>query len=204
MASLSERDFYAILSKTIPQDKYAPFDLELGGPYIHLLLFVHRIQGIDSGIYFLLRNERDFENIKGKCDPLFIWEKVKSPDSLPLYLLKKGDFRNEAAFASCGQEIAGDGVFSLSMIGKFRELIEKQPFLYRLLLWEAGIIGQTLYLGAEARSMSGTGIGCFLDDVVHKMIGLKDDSYQSIYHFTVGKPTKDTRLTTLAPYYHLK
>ncbi len=164
---------------------------------------MHRIQGLDSGIYFLIRNERDFEDIKGKCDPLFIWEKVKAPNSLPLYLLKKGDFRRDAAFASCNQEIAEDGVFSLSMIGKFRGLIERQPFLYRLLHWEAGMIGQTLYLGAEAHSMSGTGIGCFLDDVVHKMIGLKDDSYQSIYHFTVGRTLKDTRLTTLPPYHHL-
>lgn len=28
--------------------------------------------------------------------------------------------------------------------------------------------------------------------------------YQSLYHFTVGKPIEDQRLQTLAPYHHLE
>ncbi|GAX60899.1 nitroreductase [Candidatus Scalindua japonica] len=107
-------------------------------------------------------------------------------------------------FASCQQDIAGDGAFSVGMITKFKENIEKNCFSYRRLFWETGMIGQILYLEAEVHSLRGTGIGCFFDDVVHKLLGLNDNSYQSLYHFTMGGALEDKRITTLPPYYHLK
>lgn len=53
--------------------------------------------------------------------------------------------------------------------------------------------------------MRSTGIGCFFDDPVHQLLGLHEDSiqYQSIYHFTIGDPIIDTRISTLPPYHHL-
>ena len=66
------------------------------------------------------------------------------------------------------------------------------------------MIGQVLYLEAEAHGFRGTGIGCFLDDAVHEIMGFKDNHYQSLYHFTVGKPIDDPRLTTYPPYFHLR
>ena len=66
------------------------------------------------------------------------------------------------------------------------------------------MIGQVLYLEAEAQGVRGTGIGCFFDDPVHEVIGLKDNTWQSLYHFTIGHPVEDPRLTTLPPYSHLK
>ncbi len=57
-----------------------------------------------------------------------------------------------------------------------------------------------LYLEAEAVGIRATGIGCFFDDAVHQLLGIKDDSYQSLYHFTVGYPIEDTRLITMPPY----
>ncbi len=89
------------------------------------------------------------------------------------------------------------------MIAKFKENIGEKPFLYRRLYWEAGMIGQVLYLEAESHSVRGTGIGCFFDDVVHKLLGFSDNSYQGIYHFTIGGALEDERITTLPPYYHL-
>ena len=62
------------------------------------------------------------------------------------------------------------------------------------------MIGQILYLEAEAAGIRSTGIGCFFDDPVHDLFGFKDGTYQSLYHFTVGGPVEDTRLTTLPPY----
>ena len=62
------------------------------------------------------------------------------------------------------------------------------------------MIGQVLYLEAEAAGVRGTGIGCFFDDAVHEVFGLHGRAYQSLYHFTVGSPVEDTRLTTLPPY----
>ncbi len=66
------------------------------------------------------------------------------------------------------------------------------------------MIGQVLYLEAEAHGLRGTGIGCFFDDAVHEIMGFNDNHYQSLYHFTVGKPIEDPRLTTYLPYDHLK
>src|SRR3989338_3532668 len=60
--------------------------------------------------------------------------------------------------------------------------------------WETGMIGQVLYLEAEAHGVRGTGIGCFLDDPVHEILGLKDHTFQSLYHFTIGGPVEDARL----------
>ena len=73
-------------------------------------------------------------------------------------------------------------------------------WFYRRLYWECGVIGQLLYLEAEAYGIQSTGIGCFFDDPVHELLGLRDRSYQSLYHFTVGGAVIDTRLTTLLPY----
>ncbi|MGR3301995.1 MAG: SagB/ThcOx family dehydrogenase [Candidatus Scalindua sp.] len=202
--AITKKDFFAILDKTIPRSHSAPFDLEPGEIFVHLIIFVHRVVDLDSGLYFLIRNEKDLTDIKHNCHPYFFWERVHdAPQMLPLYLLKKGDFRRDATFASCQQDIAGDGAFSVGMIAKFRENIEENPFLYRQLFWETGMIGQILYLEAEAHAVRGTGIGCFFDDVVHKLLGFDDNTYQSLYHFTIGGTLEDKRITTLPPYYHL-
>lgn len=44
-----------------------------------------------------------------------------------------------------------------------------------------------------------TGIGCYFDELVHDLFGLSPD-WQSLYHFTVGGPVEDARLTTLPAY----
>ena len=66
------------------------------------------------------------------------------------------------------------------------------------------MIGQILYLEAEAQGVRATGIGCFFDDPVHDLLGLPDDAFQSLYHFTVGGPRDDERLATRAAYHHLE
>ena len=76
--------------------------------------------------------------------------------------------------------------------------------MYPRLFWETGLVGQVLYLEAEAHDLRATGIGCFLDDEMHKILGLKSSEWQSLYHFTVGKPIEDTRLETKPPYFHLE
>ncbi len=202
--TINKKDFFAILDKTIPRNHSAPFDMEIGDTSVHIFIFVHRVVDLDPGLYFLVRNENDLAEIKQNCHPYFFWKKVPdAPKMLPLFHLKDGDFRREAIFASCQQDIAGDGAFSVGMIAKFRKNIEENSFLYRQLFWETGMIGQVLYLEAEAHSVRGTGIGCFFDDVVHKLLGLKDNTYQSLYHFTIGGALEDNRISTLPPYYHL-
>ena len=74
------------------------------------------------------------------------------------------------------------------------------PQAYRQLFWETGLIGQSLYLRAEAAGMRATGIGCYFDDVLHDALGLKDRTWQSLYHFTIGTPVDDPRLRSAPPY----
>jgi hypothetical protein len=82
-------------------------------------------------------------------------------------------------------------------------LVAEGAWFYRRLYWEAGAVGQALYLEAEAAGVRATGIGCFFDDPVHEVFGLTGLAFQSIYHFTVGGYVDDPRLTTLPPYEHL-
>jgi hypothetical protein len=89
------------------------------------------------------------------------------------------------------------------MISAFSDKIASEPFAYRRLFWECGMIGQVLYLAAEACGVRGTGIGCYFDDAVHELMGFEDNRFQSLYHFTIGQPVDDERLTTYPPYTHL-
>lgn len=201
----AKEELFAMLDKCIPRSRCAPFDAALGEISVHLLLFIHRVKGLTPGLYFLLRKAEDLEEIKRSCNPGLRWERVgEAPEGLLLYLLDKGDFTRRAVLAGCEQEIAGDGVFSAAMIGRFSDLIEHEPWRYRLSHWEAGMIGQVLYLEAEAHGLRGTGMGCFFDDVTHEVLGITGDKWQDIYHFAMGKPLEDKRLATQPPYHHLK
>ena len=62
------------------------------------------------------------------------------------------------------------------------------------------VIGQAMYLDAEASGARATGIGCYYDDPVHETLGLDGHAFQSLYHFTVGAPVEDHRLTTQPGY----
>jgi SagB-type dehydrogenase family enzyme len=200
--SVSRNQFLTILDKTLPRGSSAPFDAELMDPSTHLLIFVHQVQGLAPGLYFFFRNEQDVEALKASTRSGFVWRRIE--DDFPLFLLEEGNLRQQATMVSCHQDIAGSGVFSLGMIARFRDSIAGQPFRYRHLFWETGMIGQVLYLEAEAHGVRGTGIGCFFDDAVHEILGMTGNPYQSLYHFTVGRPIDDPRISTYPAYHHLK
>jgi hypothetical protein len=90
------------------------------------------------------------------------------------------------------------------MLARLEAVPRRGAWWYRRLFWEAGVLGQALYLEAEAAGVRGTGIGCYFDDAFHQLLGLRGEEWQSLYHFTVGGPVEDTRLRTLAPYAHLE
>ena len=196
--------FYDLLLRTLPGGQ--PFTALPWRPAIDLALLVHRVDGLDPGLYLLMRDPTRLARWRAAADPGFAWERPAGcPDALPLYCLRRGDARRTAAFLSCAQDIAADGAFSLGMLADFRGPLERHgPAMYRRLFWETGAIGQVLYLEAEALGISGTGIGCFFDDVVHELLGLTGDTFQSLYHFTIGGRVDDPRLRTLDPYHHLE
>ena len=194
--------FYQFLIKTIPGACPPPFQTLPWEPNVHLGLFVHRVDELPGGLYFLVRNKNHIEDLKSRLKPGFLWEKPEGcPAELDLFLLEQGNFMGTSASVSCGQDIAGQGCFSLGMISAFEEPLKKLgSWFYPRLYWECGAIGQILYLQAEVSGIRSTGIGCFFDDPVHQVFGIQDMSYQSLYHFTVGGPVEDTRLTTLPAY----
>ena len=196
--SIPAERFYRMLSRAMP----APGDAIPWSPAIHFALFVHRVEGIEPGLYVLARDPGKVEKLKQSMHAHFAWEAPPDrPADLPLYLLERGDARGLATQVSCRQEIAGEGAFSLGMIAEYQaSLVAHGPSFYRRLFWEAGAIGQVLYLEAEAAGVRATGIGCFFDDPMHQVFGLSDLAFQSLYHFTVGGYVDDPRLTTLAPY----
>ena len=206
--SITAARFYATLARVMPRvavepnRRPMPWDAMAWEPRIHLALFVHRVDGLDSGLYILVRDPGKLEKLKRAMHQRFDWSTPPAcPADLPLRRLEGGDARRLATQVSCFQGIAGDGVFSLGMIAEYREaLFTHGPWFYRRLFWEAGVIGQVLYLEAEAAGIAATGIGCFFDDPVHQVFGFSDLEFQSLYHFTVGGPVQDNRLTTLAPY----
>ncbi len=206
--SISAERFYRMLARVLPHSdldvlrRPMPWDALPWDPTIHLGLFVHRVDGLASGLYVLARDPAKAETLKRAMHERFVWTTPPGcPSDLPLYLLEEGDARRLATQVSCFQEIAGDGAFSLGMIAEYQAaLFAHGPWFYRRLFWETGVIGQVLYLEAEAAGVRATGIGCFFDDPVHEVFGFKDLAFQSLYHFTVGGPVDDPRLTTLPPY----
>ncbi|MDF1800018.1 MAG: SagB/ThcOx family dehydrogenase [Planctomycetota bacterium] len=128
----------------------------------------------------------------------------KSYAHLCLHRLRSGHAESLARATSCNQDIAADGNFAVAMIARFAANVDQDPSRYRRLFWECGVIGQVLYIEAEAAGLRGTGIGCYFDDAVHQVLGLRGEEFQVLYHFTTGQPVEDERLQTHPPYAHLE
>ncbi len=198
--SLPATAFFAILDRLLPRPGVPPWDVLPWAPRVHPVFFVHRVDGLDAGLYLLERAPGALEDSRRAFRPSFTWERVDvAPPGLPLFLLEDGDTRPLARFASCQQDVAADSAFAVAMVADLRGL-EEGPWWYRRLHWEAGVLGQALYMEAEAAGVRGTGIGCFFDDVVRETLGIGDRRFRDLYHFTVGGAVDDRRLTTSPGY----
>lgn len=202
---LSLSSFCRILDALLSRNNIPPFDVNLNQTNVHLVLFIHRVEGLNPGLYCLPRSKQGETVLRKEFNEQFLWEKVENvPDSFPFYLLVRAKCGQAAHTLSCHQPIAADSAFALCMISEFEKPLEAGDWVYRKLYWEAGLLGQSLYLEAEAAGVRGTGIGCFFDDSVHETLGITNEGLQDLYHFTVGTPQVDARLATLPPYSHLE
>jgi hypothetical protein len=209
--TISAATFFRMIQLVMPRsdrpqlDRPMPWDVWPYEPAIHLLLFVHRVEGLKPGLYFLVRDPQKLTFIQQSMNPELTWTPAPGcPEDLPLYWLLEGDAKKLAIQISCHQDIAGDSAFSFGMLAEFEGVLrERGAWWYPRLFWESGLLGQVLYLEAEAAGVRATGIGCFFDDPVHEIVAVKRLSLQSLYHFTIGGPVEDRRLMTLPAYHHL-
>ena len=149
-----------------------PFTADFAGsPFVQLYLYAHRVSGLEPGVY---------------C----YW-----PEHGELELIRSGDQRVAAAGLSLGQDLAGNACVAFSMIADLERAVECYgDRAYRYVHFEAGAIGQRLYLSAEAVGLGATGIGAFFDDKVHTYLNIGPHQGQVIYHFAIGYPVPDPRL----------
>jgi SagB-type dehydrogenase family enzyme len=201
-SSMSRADFFGLLERLLPTADHPVFSAVPNLANVSLGIFVHRVEDLTPGLYVLVRHPEHEESLRESFRDDFSWERPEAcPEHLPLFVLGHGDLRDSARQLSCGQAIAADGAFSLGMLARFDHALDKEgPGMYPRLFWETGMIGQMLYLEGEAAGTRGTGIGCFFDDEVHRVLGIADHSWQSLYHFTVGGAVDDERLQSVPAY----
>jgi len=148
-----------------------PLDADFASEsFVQLYFYAHRVSGLPPGVY-------------------------RYVPGTGISNLKLGDQRVVAAGLSLGQDLAGNSCVTFSMIGD----LERATRLagdrgYRYVHFEAGVMGQRLYLAAEALGFQSTGIGAFFDDSVHDYLGI---GRQVVYHFACGYAVEDDRLYSI-------
>jgi len=139
--------------------------------FVHLYLYVHRVEGLAPGVYRY-------------------W-----PEYAELEKIKEGNQRLVAASLSLGQDLAGNACLAFSMIGDFEKAARSYGNRgYRYVHFEAGAIGQRMYLASEALGLRATGIGAFFDEEVNQYLSVVPELGQVVYHFAIGYPVPDPRL----------
>lgn len=194
------QNFIAMLDALLPKNS-APWSALSSPPSINILLFVHRVESFKTGLYLLTRIPHLATQLDAKLSPQFLRESIDNvPAHLNLQLLTPaptGDLNRITRSLHCHQDIAANACFALGMLAEYDGVIADNSAAYRDMHREAGLIGQVLYLQAEMVGLRGTGIGCFFDDPIHELLGLTDETFQTIYHFTVGLALDDTRIENI-------
>jgi SagB-type dehydrogenase family enzyme len=128
-----------------------------GADFLTLYLYVHCVSGCDPGVYR--------------------W----NGGSGSLEQLHRGNVERVAAFLSLEQTLAGNSCFTISMVADLARAAQTFGNRgYRYMYFEAGAIGQRLYLGAETLGWNATGIGAFYDDDVHRYLGFLEEIESSV------------------------
>ncbi|HEU0199907.1 MAG TPA: SagB family peptide dehydrogenase, partial [Burkholderiaceae bacterium] len=132
ITSISVDSFFTMLARVMPRTERGigqrplPWDVLPWDPTVHLALFVHRVDGLATGLYMLARDPAKVDVLRTAMHRPFAWTSPPGcPRDLPLFLLDEGDARQLAAQVSCHQDIAGDGAFSLGMIAEFESSVRR-------------------------------------------------------------------------------
>jgi SagB-type dehydrogenase family enzyme len=131
---------------------------------IETYLIVHRIEGINPGIYHL--------DVNG----------------FSLEFLMEGDFAQEVVDATLHQPMAA----TAAVVFIWTAVIKRSSWKYgerasRYIYLDVGHIGQNLYLAATALKLGCCTIGAFYDDKVNQIIRVDGGQETAIYLATIGK-----------------
>jgi SagB-type dehydrogenase family enzyme len=128
-----------------------------GADFVTLYLYVHRVRDCEPGVYRWDASSRTLEQLHG------------------------GNVERVAAYLSLEQALAGNACLAVSMVADLAAAAKNFGNRgYRYMHFEAGAIGQRLYLGAETLGWNGTGIGAFYDDDVHRYLGFLEETDGSV------------------------
>ncbi len=132
---------------------------------IETYLAVHRVKGIDPGIYHYAVQDHALE------------------------LLTAGDQREKVSRAALDQKIAhsADVVFILSAVFA-RSKWKYGQRAYRYIYLDAGHLAQNLALGAVALELGSCHIGALYDDLSNALLGIDAEHEGVIYMTAIGRP----------------
>jgi SagB-type dehydrogenase family enzyme len=126
---------------------------------IELFAVVHRVRGIEPGLY--------------------------ASDGRRLALRRAGDLRDALEGVCLGQENAGLAAAALLMVARPALAAARAgPRAYRDLLVECGAIGQRVYLAAESIGLAARNLAAFRDDDLAALLGFGPDG-RAVLHLTL-------------------
>lgn len=131
---------------------------------IELYPVVHRVDGIEPGVYHYAYREHALE------------------------LVRAGDFRAPVVEQGIAQEFLGEcGVvlFVTMILQRMRPKYQDRSYRYGLL--EAGHVGENAYLAATSMGLGACGIGAFMDDAINEMLGVDGVEEAAVYMLAAGK-----------------
>ncbi len=131
---------------------------------IELYAVVHRVDGIEPGIYHYAYREHALEQVRA------------------------GDFRAPVVEQGIAQEFLGEcGVvlFVTMILQRMRPKYQDRSYRYGLL--EAGHVGENAYLAATSMGLGACGIGAFMDDAINEMLGVDGVEEAAVYMLAAGK-----------------
>lgn len=131
---------------------------------IEIYVFVKNVVGLKQGIY----RYDEFRNA--------------------LIQLKEGDFSRELAKACLDQSWVREAPINIVIVAKY----EKTTSWYgergfRYIHYEAGHIGQNIYLASTELGLGTVAIGAFIDEGIAELLGVGKE-YIILYVFPIGKP----------------
>jgi SagB-type dehydrogenase family enzyme len=131
---------------------------------IELYPVVHRVDGIEPGVYHYAYREHALE------------------------LVRAGDFRAPVVEQGIAQDFLGEcGVvlFVTMILQRMRPKYQDRSYRYGLL--EAGHVGENAYLAATSMGLGACGIGAFMDDAINEMLGVDGVEEAAVYMLAAGR-----------------